>query len=72
MNHRLILNYKARFDQVGVLAIIQGLLDALDEAGLKLPADVRGWKGRKAGRSMSKRAFLAALLLGLGRRRLPD
>jgi MoxR-like ATPase len=41
MNHRLILNYKSRFDQVGVLAIIQGLLDTLDEAGLSLPSDVR-------------------------------
>ena len=41
MNHRLILNYKARFDQVGPLAIVRGLLDSLDEAGLNLPADVR-------------------------------
>ena len=40
MNHRLILNYKARFDQVGEMAIVQGLLDTLDEAGLGLPADV--------------------------------
>ena len=41
MNHRLILNYKARFDQVGPLAIVRGLLDSLDEAGLDLPADVQ-------------------------------
>jgi MoxR-like ATPase len=41
MNHRLILNYKSRFDQVGVLAILQGLLDSLDETGLSLPGDVR-------------------------------
>jgi MoxR-like ATPase len=41
MNHRLILNYKARFDQISVLTIVQGLLDSLDEAGLKLPGDVR-------------------------------
>ena len=27
MNHRLILNYKARFDQLSELAIVQGLLD---------------------------------------------
>jgi MoxR-like ATPase len=40
MNHRLILNYKARFDQVSTLTIVQQLLDRLDEAGLKLPADV--------------------------------
>jgi MoxR-like ATPase len=41
MIHRLILNYKARFDQIGQPAIIQGLLDSLDEAGLGLPADVQ-------------------------------
>ena len=41
MNHRLILNYKARFDQLSELAIVQGLLDSLDEANLKLPADMQ-------------------------------
>ena len=41
LNHRLILNYKARFDQVGELAVVQELLDSLDEAGLNLPADVQ-------------------------------
>ena len=41
MNHRLILNYKARFDQVGELAVVEGLLKSLDEAGLNLPADVQ-------------------------------
>ncbi|MGM0489624.1 MAG: AAA family ATPase [Planctomycetota bacterium] len=41
MNHRLILNYKARFDQVSELAVVHGLVDSLDEAGLNLPADVR-------------------------------
>ena len=41
MDHRLILNYKARFDQLSELAIVQGLLDALDEANLKLPADMQ-------------------------------
>ncbi len=40
MNHRLILNYKARFDQVSALVILERLLGKLDEAGLKLPADV--------------------------------
>ena len=40
MNHRLILNYKARFDQVSTLSIVQQLLHRLDEAGLHLPADV--------------------------------
>ncbi len=41
MNHRLILNYKARFDQIGELAIVEGLLRSLDEAGLNLPPDVQ-------------------------------
>lgn len=41
MNHRLILNYKARFDQVSEFAVVQGLLDSLDEADLELPADVQ-------------------------------
>ncbi len=41
LNHRLIVNYKARFDQIGQLAVVKGLLDSLDEAGLNLPADVR-------------------------------
>lgn len=47
MNHRLILNYKARFDKVGELAIVQGLLDSLDEAGLNLPAGVQIEKSGK-------------------------
>ena len=47
MNHRLILNYKARFDQIGELAIVQGLLDTLDEAGLTLPPDVQIEKSGK-------------------------
>jgi len=41
LNHRIILNYKARFDQVGTFAVIDSLLSSLDEAGLHLPADVR-------------------------------
>jgi MoxR-like ATPase len=40
MNHRMILNYKARFDQVSSLTIVEQLLKRLDEAGLNLPADV--------------------------------
>jgi MoxR-like ATPase len=51
MIHRLILNYKARFDQIGQQAIIQGLLDTLDEAGLGLPADVQVEKAGKEGRA---------------------
>jgi MoxR-like ATPase len=38
LNHRLILGYKARLDRVDATAIVQQLLDALDETGLNLPA----------------------------------
>ena len=41
LNHRMILNYKARFDQIGELAVVDGLLNSLDEAGMNLPADVK-------------------------------
>jgi MoxR-like ATPase len=41
LNHRLILNYKARFDGVDTFAVIDGLLGTLDETGLDLPRDVR-------------------------------
>ena len=51
MNHRLILNYKARLDQVNEVAIVQGLLDALDEAGLNLPADVQLARTEKENRA---------------------
>jgi MoxR-like ATPase len=51
MIHRLILNYKARFDQIGPQAIIQGLLDTVDEAGLGLPDDVQVEKAGKEGRA---------------------
>jgi MoxR-like ATPase len=37
INHRLVLNYKARFDQVDAFKIVAGLLGGLDEAGLNLP-----------------------------------
>ena len=47
INHRLILNYKARFDQIGESAVIQGLLDSLDEAGLHLPPEVQIENSRK-------------------------
>ena len=40
LNHRLILNYKARFDQVDAFAVIDSLLTGLDEIGLDLPGDV--------------------------------
>jgi MoxR-like ATPase len=40
LNHRLILNYKARLDQVDAFAVIRELLSQLDEAGLNLPRDL--------------------------------
>jgi len=40
LNHRLVLNYKARLDQVDSFKIISDLLSTLDETGLKLPKDV--------------------------------
>ena len=41
MNHRLILNYKARLDQVDTFVLVEQLVAAVDAAGLDLPADVR-------------------------------
>jgi MoxR-like ATPase len=41
LNHRLILNYKARFDGVSSLSIIAKLIERMDETGIKLPRDVR-------------------------------
>ncbi len=40
LNHRLILNYKARFDQVTTFHVIDDLLNGLDPAGLDLPSDI--------------------------------
>jgi MoxR-like ATPase len=40
MNHRLILNYQARFDRMDTVQVLADLLDELDETGLDLPADV--------------------------------
>jgi MoxR-like ATPase len=40
LNHRLILGYKARLDQVDAYRIVNGLLARLDETGMKLPADL--------------------------------
>ncbi len=40
LNHRIIVNYKARFDEVDTLAIIGGLVGGLDEAGMDLPDDI--------------------------------
>ena len=40
LNHRLILNYKARFDNVTAMTLIEQLLEALDETGVAMPADI--------------------------------
>lgn len=40
LNHRIILNYKARFDQVDTTTVISGLISALDETGIDLPDDI--------------------------------
>ncbi len=41
LNHRLILNYKARLDQVDAFAVIRDLLAAIEETGMNLPADMK-------------------------------
>lgn len=40
LNHRLILNYKARFDKVATFKVVDDLLAAIDPAGLHLPDSV--------------------------------
>ena len=40
LNHRLILNYKARLDQVDTFAVVGDLLAGLDETGIRLPTDI--------------------------------
>lgn len=40
LNHRLVLNYQARFDGVDSFAIVKQLLAQLSAAGLALPKDV--------------------------------
>ena len=41
MNHRLILDYSARVDGVGVEQIMDAILEAVDEYGKPLPQEVR-------------------------------
>jgi MoxR-like ATPase len=41
LNHRLILNYKARLDQVDTFAVVRDLLAGVEETGLNLPADLK-------------------------------
>lgn len=40
LNHRIILNYKARFDNITTLTLIDQMLKALDETGISLPEDI--------------------------------
>jgi MoxR-like ATPase len=40
LNHRLILNYQARFDRMNASKLVAELLARLDETGLNLPKDV--------------------------------
>jgi len=40
LNHRLILNYQARFDRMTPAKLVGELLGQLDETGLNLPKDV--------------------------------
>jgi MoxR-like ATPase len=40
LNHRLILSYQAKFDQLDADTLIEQVLQALDETGLDLPADM--------------------------------
>jgi MoxR-like ATPase len=46
LNHRLILNYKARLDQVDAFALVRDLRAGLDATGLRLPADLRIGEGK--------------------------
>ncbi len=41
LNHRLILSYKARLDQVDALTVVANLVARLDETGLNLPEDLQ-------------------------------
>lgn len=40
LNHRLILNYKARMDNVGVVGVIDSLLESVEAVELGLPKDM--------------------------------
>jgi MoxR-like ATPase len=40
LNHRLLLNYQARFDRMTPSKLVRELLKLMDETGLKLPGDV--------------------------------
>ncbi|MGA4643971.1 AAA family ATPase [Limisphaera sp. 4302-co] len=40
LNHRIILNYQARFDRVTTSSLVRSVLDAIRETELQLPRDV--------------------------------
>jgi MoxR-like ATPase len=40
LNHRILLNYQAKFDKTDTYDVIDGLLGELDETGMNLPRDV--------------------------------
>lgn len=40
LNHRLLMNYQARFDRMSPSRLVRELLGQMDETGLKLPGDV--------------------------------
>jgi len=40
LNHRMILNYKAKFDTVDAFAVVASVLKHVDEAGLDLPGSI--------------------------------
>ena len=40
VNHRLVLNYKARFDKVNAVSVAESVLEAVEETGIELPEDV--------------------------------
>jgi MoxR-like ATPase len=48
LNHRLILNYKARLDLVDTFAVVRDLLAAVEETGLNLPTDFSIAEGKDA------------------------
>jgi MoxR-like ATPase len=47
LNHRLILNYQARFDRMTPSQLLGELIGHLDETGLRLPGDVQ-WEAASA------------------------
>jgi len=40
LNHRMILNYQARFDRISATTVVHELMECINESGLHLPEDV--------------------------------